>query len=227
MPSPFPGMDPYLEEPARWPDLHQSLITYIRDALQPQVKPRYFARIGERVYILNPPQALYPDVILLGHPVREAGMANTQAAADVALAVDEPVLLTLPPSEHREPYVEIVHAGGGQVVVALEVLSPANKAPGEGHRLYCRKQKEILASPIHLIEIDLLSGGLPTVGISEEALASLPPHRYIVSVRRGPDPYRFEAYPVPLQHRLPRPRAPPGTRPRRSPRPAGAADALL
>ena len=46
MPSPFPGMDPYLEEPRRWPDVHQSLITYIRDALQPAVRPRYFARHG-------------------------------------------------------------------------------------------------------------------------------------------------------------------------------------
>jgi len=46
MSSPFPGMDPYLEEPARWPDVHQRLITYIADALQPQVRPRYYARIG-------------------------------------------------------------------------------------------------------------------------------------------------------------------------------------
>ncbi|MCK4452049.1 MAG: DUF4058 family protein [Anaerolineae bacterium] len=30
MPSPFPGMDPYLEYPVRWPDVHHSLITYIR-----------------------------------------------------------------------------------------------------------------------------------------------------------------------------------------------------
>ena len=161
MPSPFPGMDPYLEEAARWPDVHQSLITYIRDALQPEVRPRYYARIGERVYILNP-------------------------------------------VEHREPYVEIVHAGGDEVVAVIEVLSPANKAPGEGHQLYRRKQQLILDSPAHLIEIDLLSAGLLTVAISEEGLASLPPHRYLVSVRRAPDRYRFEVYPIPLQQRLPR-----------------------
>jgi hypothetical protein len=208
MPGPFPGMDPYLAEPARWPDLHHSLTTYIRDALQPQVSPRYFARIGERVCILNPPQALYPDVILFGRSVREAGMPEAQRIADVEAAVDAPVLLNLPPAEHREPYVEILHAGGGQVVAALEVLSPANKAPGDGHRLYRRKLQELLTGPVHLVEIDLLSSGLPTVGISEEGLASLPPHRYLVSVRRGPDRYRFEAYPVPLQRRLPRVRVP-------------------
>lgn len=54
MPGPFPGMDPYLERPDLWPDVHQSLITYIRDALQPQLRPRYHARIGERLYVIPP-----------------------------------------------------------------------------------------------------------------------------------------------------------------------------
>jgi hypothetical protein len=104
MPSPFPGMDPYLEDPARWPDVHQSLITYIRDMLQPQVRPRYHARMGERV--------------------------------------------------------------------------------------------------------DLLSEGLHTVAISEEGRASLPAHRYLASVKRAPERYRFEVYPIRLQRRLPRVRVP-------------------
>jgi Protein of unknown function (DUF4058) len=206
MPSPFPGMDPYLEEPARWPDMHQRLITYIADTLQPQVRPRYYARMGERVYILNPPQALYPDIILIGRPVREPkpmdiGAATLEAAE---AQVDTPVLLTLPPVEHREPFVEIVHAAGDQVVTIIEVLSPANKTAGEGHRLYRRKQQEILDSPVHLIEIDLLSTGLLTVAISEEGIASLPPYRYLVSVRRAPERYQREVYPIPLQRRLPR-----------------------
>ncbi|MFQ6042589.1 MAG: DUF4058 family protein, partial [Candidatus Poribacteria bacterium] len=43
MPSPFPGMDPYLENPVWWPDFHHSFITYARDALQPGLRPRYRA----------------------------------------------------------------------------------------------------------------------------------------------------------------------------------------
>ena len=62
MPSPFPGMDPYLEGPSLWRDVHQSLITYIRDALQPQIAPRYVARIDERVHIGEPPRAILPDI---------------------------------------------------------------------------------------------------------------------------------------------------------------------
>ena len=212
MPSPFPGMDPYLEEPARWPDVHQRLITYIADALQPQVRPRYHARIGERVYILHPPRALYPDIILVRRPVREpAPVGFAMQAPEVTVTeevLDMPVILTLPPVERREPFVEIVHAAGDEVVTAIEVLSPANKTPGEGHRLYHRKQQEILNSQAHLIEIDLLSKGLHTVAISEEGRASLPPHRYLASVKRAPERYRFEVYPVPLQRRLPRIRVP-------------------
>jgi hypothetical protein len=212
MPSPFPGMDPYLEEPARWPDVHQSLITYVRDALQPQVRPRYHARIGERVYILQPPRAMYPDVILTQRPIKEpAPVGLAEQTSEVMAAeedVDTPVILTLPPVEHREPFVEIVHAAGDEVVTVIEVLSPANKTTGEGHRLYRRKQQEILGSPAHLMEIDLLSEGLLTVAISEEGQASLPSHRYLVSVKRAPERYRFEVYPIPLQRRLPRVRVP-------------------
>ena len=69
-------------------------------------------------------------------------------------------------------------------------------------------EQSILDSPAHLIEIDLLSAGLLTVALSEEGRASLPPHRYRVSVRRAPDRYRFEVYPLPLQQRLPRLRIP-------------------
>lgn len=213
MPGPFPGMDPYLEDPARWPDVHQSLITYIRDALQPHLRPRYLARIGERIYILAPPQALYPDVVLIRRPaVREAETPYAVAEAKVTteaeeVPADEPVIVTLPPTEHREPFVEIVHAGG-EVVTAIEVLSPANKNPGEGHRLYCRKQQEILDTPVHLVEIDLLSTGLHTVAVPEETRAGLRPHRYLVCVRRGPERHHFELYPIPLANRLPRIRVP-------------------
>ncbi|MDE0462731.1 MAG: DUF4058 family protein, partial [Caldilineaceae bacterium] len=49
MPSPFPGMDPYLEYGARWPDLHQRLIAYSSEILQPQLLPKYVARIDERI----------------------------------------------------------------------------------------------------------------------------------------------------------------------------------
>ncbi|TEU10324.1 MAG: DUF4058 family protein [Anaerolineales bacterium] len=209
MPSPFPGMDPYLEDPTLWPDVHQSLITYIRDALQPELRPRYHACIGERRYVVESPHPMYPAVVLVRRPraVREAEVVAP--VADVAtVEADTPVVLAVSPVEHREPFVEIVHTAGGEVITVIEVLSPANKTPGEGHRLYRRKQKEILDSSAHLVEVDFLSEGLHTVAISEEALASLKERRYLVSVNRRPKRYQFELYPVPLQRRLPRIRVP-------------------
>lgn len=209
MPSPFPGMDPYLEEPVRWPDVHQRLITYIADVLQPQLRPRYYARMGERVYIVHPPQALYPDVMVIERPVREVATTYLDTrTAEVETLLDAPIILTLSPVEHREPFVEIVHAAGDEIVTIIEVLSPANKTPGEGHHLYRRKQQQILESLVHLVEIDLLAVGLPTVALPVEYLAELPPHRYRVCVRRASDRYRVEVYAISLPRRLPRLRVP-------------------
>ncbi len=211
MPSPFPGMDPYLEAPDLWPGLHQSLITYIRDELQPDLRPTYHARIGERVYVVETGRHIYPDVAIIRRPQpeREPVLAGGPApAAAATLVADEPLTVTIPPVEYREPFIEIVHTAGGQVVTVIEVLSPANKTAGQGHDLYRQKQAELLKSPAHLMEIDLLSQGLHTVALPAANLAELPPHRYLVCVTRAPEHYDFELYPVSLTERLPRCRLP-------------------
>ena len=53
MPSPFPGMDPYLEDPALWSDFHASFITYWRDALADCLPENYEARIDEKVRLVE------------------------------------------------------------------------------------------------------------------------------------------------------------------------------
>jgi hypothetical protein len=208
MPSPFPGMDPYLEDPVRWPDMHQGLITYIRDALSPQIRPNYFARMGERVYVISPPHAMYPDVMLVQRAARET--TTTYAPVSVAevkpasAAETKPIIITLPPVEHREPFIEIVHAAGEEIVTVIEVLSPSNKMDGERRAQYRVKQKQILESAAHLIEIDLLASGQWSIAIPVEARAQLPPHRYIISAHRATARYEFEVYPIPLASALPR-----------------------
>ncbi len=49
MRSPFPGMDPYLEQ--FWGDVHHRLITYLSDAIQKQLPGDLRARVDERVYV--------------------------------------------------------------------------------------------------------------------------------------------------------------------------------
>ncbi len=208
MPSPFPGMDPYLEAPTRWTDLHHRLISGIADTLQAQIRPQYYARIGERVYVITPPHALYPDVMLVEHKLREPTATYTRSRAPVG-ADDAPLIITLPPAEQREAFVEIVHAAGDEVVTVIEVLSPANKTPGEGRDLYLRKQRDLLQSQAHLVEIDLLSIGPHTVACPETGIG-LPPatRRYLICVHRASVRFQYELYPVSLQQHLPHVRTP-------------------
>ena len=42
MPSPFPGMDPYLEEPGLWPDVHARLIGIASEFLGQALRPKHY-----------------------------------------------------------------------------------------------------------------------------------------------------------------------------------------
>lgn len=50
MHNPFPGMNPYLEQPGLWPQVHNRLIVAIADEITPQVAPQYRVSIEERIY---------------------------------------------------------------------------------------------------------------------------------------------------------------------------------
>ena len=58
----FPGMDPFLENPLIWSGFHNALLVYIRDQLQPQLRPRYIAAVEDRVFLEVPPRSVIPDV---------------------------------------------------------------------------------------------------------------------------------------------------------------------
>ena len=83
MPTPFPGMDPYLERRDRWPAVHTRLIVAIADALGPQVRPHYRVDIELRTYIAfvtSESLAGIPDVLVMASP-HEAGPSMTPAPA--------------------------------------------------------------------------------------------------------------------------------------------------
>src|SRR5438034_4622827 len=75
MPSPFPGMDPFLEAQG-WADFHMEMIAGIRAALMPRLRPRYVARVEERVYLEREPESptqwIRPDVTIHEAGAREA-----------------------------------------------------------------------------------------------------------------------------------------------------------
>lgn len=210
MPSPFPGMDPWLEDPARWPGVHQALITYLRDEMQPRLRPRYAATIGERIYVAAHHRSIYPDVTIVQRPLKEAVAEYTAAspAPGDEGEIAQPWIIALPPDEVRVPYIEIVQTESGEVVTVIELLSPINKSEGPGRDQYLKKQAEILRSQANLVEIDLLGAGLRTMPTPLDTTGKPPPHRYLIGVYRASDRERIEVYPVRLDQRLPRFRVP-------------------
>jgi hypothetical protein len=196
-------MDPYLEERSLWPDVHQRLIAYISETLQPQVRPKYVARIGERIELAEIRKGYVPDMLIVQPP---SSSARSIASAGAALA-DEPLTFVLMDEERRVPYIEIVYRETGDVVTLIEVISPANKV-GEGRERYIQKQNDLLGTQVNLVEIDLLGEGR-TPALARAAVFHNPPDwRYLVSVSRVHQRKQLEVYAIRLQDRLPRCRIP-------------------
>ncbi|WP_254567576.1 DUF4058 family protein [Oscillatoria sp. HE19RPO] len=181
MPSPFVGMDPYLEGPNFWPEVHHLLISLLLESLVPQLRPKYRVALEKRVYESAGNESLLvgiPDVIVQRRTPAPPGESNVAVAAP---PTQKPLQVQVPMRmEFREAYLEVREMATGEVVTAIEVLSPANKRPGKGREMYEEKRSRILASRTHLVEIDLLRGGepMPVLGNDVEA-------HYRILVSRG------------------------------------------
>lgn len=159
MPSPFPGMDPYLESPAFWSDFHFTFINYLREAIADRIPDNYEARIDERVSVEAPDpdaarQLIEPDVSILHDP---AGRAGRPAPAGVAIL--EPITIPHVMLEaHRERFVKILQRPDRSLVTVIELLSPSNKV-GDGAVTYQANRRALLLQDVNLVEIDLLLRG--------------------------------------------------------------------
>jgi len=198
MPSPFPGMDPYLESPEIWVDFHNRLAESISAELNKVLGQRYVARLSPRVVCeiveTGELKTLRPDVAVYRQPFEHetAPTVTTVLTAPVEsrVAIEEPVRL------HS---VEILEVGTMRLVTAIEILSPANKRVGNKAREeYLEKRQDLLRSPAHLIEIDLLRGGerMPLETPVPKAAY------YIVLSRRQRRPV-VEVWPIQLWEKLP------------------------
>ena len=199
MPSPFPGMDPYIESPELWSDFHSNLASAIQAQLNRFIQPRYFARLT--------PYVTY-EVIEIGEVrgVRpDVGVWQTQpppesAPADVATitpaAVESAVPLEIPLSLYR---IEIHTTAAQQLVMVIEVLSPVNKRPShDAYQAYQRRRRDLLRSEVHLLEIDLLRGGeRPPLE------RPVPPAPYYIVLSRAERRPTVEVWPIQLADRLP------------------------
>jgi hypothetical protein len=163
MPSPFPGMNPYLENPEFWSEFHSRTIVAIADALDECLSRDYRVAVEKRVYLTE-----NQDNILVGIPDVSviAPLANITSTATLT-PITQPVNVEIPIAEEvQERYLEIRESITGTVVTTIELLSPKNKRTGEGRTAYLQKRQKILTSSTHLIEIDLLRSGeiFPMIG---------------------------------------------------------------
>jgi hypothetical protein len=196
MPSPFPGMDPYLEG-ALWTTLHHSLGTEIVRQLAPKLRPRYVALPVERFVmdivsgVLVTTTSVYPDVGVTEAPPYAAGHSD---AATVAVPLR---LATVMPAMVPHVTIEIRDTRQRQLVTAVEILSPTNKR-GDGRREYVTKRQRLLLSAAHLLEIDLLR-----LGERVPMQQPLPQAAYFVLLSRAENRPLLDVWPIALSDPLP------------------------
>ncbi len=204
MTSPFPGMDPYLER--HWGDVHQALVTYIRDEIQSSLPGDLRARMQERVYIELPDarREYYPDVRVVERIRPASPGAATAVAEPASAALAEPLVIHLDVEPITEGYIEIVDVKSGhRVITSIEVLSPSNKHAGPGQQLFRHKRTDMQYAGVNVVEIDLLRGGDRNLMIPAEQIP--PSHRtdYQVCVWRVSQVAAVSVYRASLRERLP------------------------
>lgn len=204
MPSPFPGMDPFIEACGRWEDFHPKLIGEIERSLAAVLPERYFVSLGERSYVVlsgrkgKDVKSFLPDVGIASPAESRAKQSPSAVAEAVEVgAVSMEAFIAL---EFRETFIEIhEHDPEDQLVTSIELLSPSNKRSGSKRRkLYLRKRNAMLLGEANFVELDLLRGGkrMPM-------MTPWPDSPYSLLVSRELFAPRCRVWPAHFRHPLP------------------------
>jgi hypothetical protein len=194
-------MDPYLENPELWPDVHHEIISVAREFLNEELGHNYYARIEERVYISGDDDPGRPFIIPDIRIGKKKGKGRAvERGKEVKPDVAEPmVVTTLLDNEIHEARIEIIDKKDRRLVAVIEVVSPSNKTAGSrGRESYQKKRVEIMNSPSHWVEIDLLRSGEPVI---PRVLVSQ--GDYLVHVSRVEQRPKGLVWPILLTQRLP------------------------
>lgn len=207
MPSPFPGMDPYLEKPVLWQGFHNKLLNHIEEKLNKILPARYIANLEARCYLLEAEEIQSSDYLIPDDIVTRPTHAKKSEESSVAIRERRApsYLIEIMPQEINEAFVEIVdQEADNRVVTAIELLSYSNKiARNKGRRLYLKKQRSLLQSNTHFLEIDLLRAGLHSVSMPEKNMNQPHRHDYIVCLYRAHRPAEYEIWPFTVRDSLP------------------------
>lgn len=204
--NPFPGMNPFME--CSWPDVHATLITYIRDELSPTLPDDLTSKTETRICVLDEATGTShyrADIAVLEDPVDswKSGLAPVWSpeTTDPISTVTAPVILHV--DAPRERWIEI-RTDSGTLITVIELLSPTNKT--HGRAAYQNKRRDYTDAGVNLVEIDLLRGGELTVDVDGTDYGPLVAGKgwhYVVCVRRAARPMQREVYPIPLRDHLP------------------------
>jgi len=198
MPSPFPGMNPYLENPELWSEVHSRLITALAIAIESGLSRKYRVAIEKRTYLSDGEES-----VLVGIPdvsIYPQSTITKISSTTTLIAQDESVMVTIPmPEEVRESYLEIREVTTKDVVTVIEVISPKNKSAGVGRKKYESKRSSVLSSSTNLIEIDLLRSGKPM-----QILSVIPQTDYRILIYRGNLRPQAQLYAFNVQKRIPK-----------------------
>ena len=203
MASPFPGMDPFLENSEIWPGFHASLATNIKLTLNRRIGPKYYADVEVQSTLngvdietgdgnpIRPDVSIFEPLDIPEAPLSSGGAAIAELAPLVRLvSVNE-----------RQYRVRIYLTKTSQLVTSIEILSPANKRPySHGLNQYRNKRVQLLQSHVHLVELDLLRSGVrPGPEVHDDPIDA----DYIVLVNRAQLVRRSEIWPVDVDKPLP------------------------
>ena len=198
MPSPFPGMDPYLEP--HWLDVHTSLVAGARRALNKELPSGLVARVEERVSVESESEVdrkLGPDVRVFEPAPASGRAAVAQIDAPFVLeATDDPII---------ERFVRIVDHDG-KLITVIEFLSPTNKRQPGRHQFRVNR-RQLIASGVNFVEIDLVRAGNWRRLMSPNVCppAAVAAYRIIVYVPRRHEDDTLNGYlfPAPIDTPLP------------------------
>jgi hypothetical protein len=205
--SPFPGLDPYLQR--FWPGVHHRLITYTGDLLADKLPENLKVFIEQRIVFETDDSNVFPRLrgyvpdVAVTESKHSFGAHNMKGAAPTT-AIAEPLTIRFPRPPISETHIEIRDgATGGRVITTIEFISPSNKMPGPAHDAFVKKQTDLHAGNVSLVEIDLVRGGEWVLTVPEYWIEEPQRTELRISIIRGWEPDVSQFYPITLQQRLP------------------------
>jgi hypothetical protein len=162
-------MDPFLEQNPIFQELHTQMLAAAQAQLQPQLRPKYVARLERHlsegsVWDANGGTISLagkePDITVASATGALPGVGSTAVLARPTVSASEELDADELGLRKQRRIVIYVQARPRLAVTSIELLRPSNKDAGSvGQRRYLEKRASALHGGLHWVEIDLLRGG--------------------------------------------------------------------